>query len=128
MHHFEIPLDIEDVKIEKVEFTERQEIIITVTGTLEGTHCHRCGQKITDSYGHDREITLRHLSILGRPTSIKIRPKRYRCRSCSDRPTTTQTLSWYEARSPHTKAYETHVLLNLVNSTVEDVRVKEDLG
>lgn len=128
MNHFEIPLDIEDVKIERVEFKENGEIIIVVTSTVEGTCCHRCGQQITDSYGHDREITLRHLSILGRPTSIQIRPKRYRCRSCSDHPTTTQKSSWYDTRSPHTKAYETHVLLNLVNSTVEDVRMKEGLG
>lgn len=128
MKHFEIPLDIEDVTIDKVEFKENGEIIITVTSTVEGTYCHRCGQKITDSYGHDREITLRHLSILGRPTYIQIRPKRYRCRSCSDHPTTTQKSSWYDTRSPHTKAYETHVLLNLVNSTVEDVRIKEGLG
>ena len=96
MKHFEIPLDIEDVTIDKVEFKENGEIIITVTSTVEGTYCHRCGQKITDSYGHDREITLRHLSILGRPTYIQIRPKRYRCRSCSDHPTTTQKFSWYE--------------------------------
>ena len=128
MKHFEMPLDIEDVEIERVEFKENGEIIIIVTSTVEGTYCHRCGQKITDSYGYDREITLRHLSILGRPTYIQIRPKRYRCCSCSDRPTTTQKLSWYDARSPHTKAYETHVLLSLVNSTVEDVRIKEGLG
>ena len=111
-----------------MEFKETGEIIIAVTSTVEGTYCHRCGQKITDSYGHDREITLRHLSILGRPTYIQIRPKRYRCCSCSDHPTTTQKSSWYDTRSPHTKAYETHVLLNLVNSTVEDVRMKEGLG
>jgi transposase len=128
MKHFEIPLDIEDVTIDKVEFKENGEIIITVTSTVEGTYCHRCGRQISDSYGHDREITLRHLSILGRPTSIQIRPKRYRCRSCSDRPTTTQKVSWYDTRSPHTKAYEAHVLLSLVNSTVEDVRMKEGLG
>ena len=128
MNHVEIPLDIEDIKIENVEFKEHGEIIIRVTSTLEGTYCHQCGQKITDSYGHDREIRLRHLSILGRPTSIQIRPKRYRCRYCSDHPTTTQQLSWYDARSPHTKAYDAHVLLNLVNSTVEDVRIKEALG
>jgi transposase len=128
MKHFEMPLDIEDVEIERVEFKENGEIIIVVTSTVEGTYCHRCGQKITDSYGYDREITLRHLSILGRPTYIQIRPKRYRCCYCSDRPTTTQKLSWYDARSPHTKAYETHVLLSLVNSTVEDVRIKEGLG
>jgi transposase len=128
MKHFEMPLDIEDVEIERVEFKENGEIIMIVTSTVEGTYCHRCGQKITDSYGYDREITLRHLSILGRPTYIQIRPKRYRCCYCSDRPTTTQKLSWYDARSPHTKAYETHVLLSLVNSTVEDVRIKEGLG
>lgn len=63
MNHFEIPLDIEDVKIERVEFKENGEIIIVVTSTVEGTYCHRCGQKITDSYGHDREIRLRHLSM-----------------------------------------------------------------
>jgi transposase len=128
MKHFEIPLDLEDVTIDKVEFKENGEIIITVTSTIEGAYCHRCGRQISDSYGHDREITLRHLSILGRPTSIQIRPKRYRCRSCSDRPTTTQKVSWYDTRSPHTKAYEAHVLLSLVNSTVEDVRMKEGLG
>ena len=128
MNHFEIPLDIEDVKIERVEFKENGEIIIVVTSTVEGTYCHRCGQKITDSYGYDREITLRHLSILGRPTYIQIRPKRYRCCYCSDHPTTTQKSAWYDAKSPHTKAYETHVLLSLVNSTVEDVRIKEGLG
>ena len=46
MKHFEIPLDIEDVTIDKVEFKENGEIIITVTSTVEGTYCHRCGQKI----------------------------------------------------------------------------------
>ena len=45
-----------------------------------------------------------------------------------DHPTTTQKLPWYDSRSPHTKAYETHVLLNLVNSTVADVSIKEGLG
>ena len=37
MKHFEMPLDIEDVEIERVEFKENGEIIITVTSTLEGT-------------------------------------------------------------------------------------------
>jgi hypothetical protein len=41
MAHFEIPLDIEDVEIEQVEFTLNDEIIITVTSTVEGTQCHR---------------------------------------------------------------------------------------
>ena len=128
MAHFEIPLDIEDVQIEHVEFTPNNEIIITVTSTVEGTHCHRCGKKITVAYGCGREITLRHLSILGKPTYIRIKPKRYQCPDCGDHPTTTQQLAWYDSRSPHTKAYETHILLNLVNSTVADVSIKEGLG
>ena len=41
MAHFEILLDIEDVEIEQVEFTLNDEIIITVTSTVEGTQCHR---------------------------------------------------------------------------------------
>ena len=128
MESFEIPLDLEDVKIETVEFTKNHEILITVRSTLDGAFCHQCGQNITDFYGYDREITLRHLSILGKQTLIKIRPKRYRCPYCQDRPTTTQKLEWYEPRSLHTKAYETHILLSLVNSTVLDVSLKEAIG
>lgn len=128
MDRFEIPLDIEDVKIEAVEFTPTNEIIITVKSTVEGTHCHCCGHKIKQPYGEGREITLRHLSILGKPTYLRITPKRYQCPYCKDHPTTTQKVGWYDARSPHTKAYETPVLLNLVNSTVMDVSVKEGLG
>ncbi len=128
MESFEIPLDLEDVKIETVEFTQNHEILITVRSTLDGAFCHQCGQNITDFYGYDREITLRHLSILGKQTFIKIRPKRYRCPYCQDRPTTTQKLEWYELRSLHTKAYETHILLSLVNSTVLDVSLKEVIG
>ena len=60
MAHFEIPLDIEEVELEPVEFTPNDEIIITVTSTGEGTHGHRCGKKITAAYGGGREITLRH--------------------------------------------------------------------
>jgi transposase len=37
-------------------------------------------------------------------------------------------LEWYEPRSLHTRAYEAYILLNLVNSTVLDVSVKEGIG
>ena len=90
MNRFEMPLDIEDVKIEAVEFTPNNEIIITVKSTVEGTHCHCCGNKIKQAYGEGREITLRHLSILGKPTYLRITPKRYQCPYCKDHPTTTQ--------------------------------------
>lgn len=128
MDRFEMPLDLEGVHIESVEFTPNDEIILTVTSTVEGTVCHRCGQEIKDFWGYGREITLRHLSILGKRTYIRMKPKRYQCPSCQDHPTTTQQVSWHEERSPHTKAYDTHVLLSLVNSTVADVSLKEGLG
>jgi transposase len=128
MTSFEIPLDIPDVKIEHVEINENGDIIITVTSLIEETRCRKCGRRITKFHGYDKAITLRHLSILGRKTYIRIRPARYQCLYCKSKPTTTQKLSWYIQRSPHTRAYEEHVLCELVNSTVEDVSLKEDIG
>ena len=65
---------------------------------------------------------------MGRKTFIRICPTRYECPHCDDNPTTTQKLPWYNQRSPHTKAYEDYVLLQIVNSTVEDTIIKEGLG
>jgi transposase len=128
MNYLEIPLDVAGVNIEGVEFTEEGEIFVTITSTIEGTACHICGQEIAEFYGENREIILRHLSILGKPTYLKFRPRRYRCSHCKAQPTTTQKLPWYEPRSPHTRAYENHILLGLVNSTVMDVSIKEGIG
>ena len=125
---FEIPLDIPDVTIEKVETDRHGGFVITVKSAVEGTYCHKCGKKITKVYGYDREITLRHLSILGRKTFIRLRPVRYQCPSCDGKPTTTQQLSWYNPRSSYTKSYEEHILFGMVNSTIQDVCMKEDMG
>jgi transposase len=128
MATFEIPLDIPDVKIEHVEIHENGDIIITVRSLIEETTCRKCGRRITKFHGYDKARTLRHLAILGRKTYIRLRPARYQCLYCKRKPTTTQKLSWYVQRSSHTSAYEDHVLCELVNSTVEDVSLKEELG
>ena len=128
MAKIEIPLDIPDVEIENIEMNKEGDVIITVRSTVKGTRCHKCGRKITKLHGHDREITLRHLPILGRKVYIRIRPARYQCTHCKGNPTTTQELTWYEPRSPHTIAYEEHVLRELVHSTVSYVCIKENLG
>jgi len=125
---FEIPLDIPDVTIESVTTNRVGHIEITVKSTVEGTPCHQCGKMTTKFYGEDHEITLRHLPILGRKTYIRLRPKRYQCPHCHGNSTTTQRLSWYTPRSAYTRAYEEQILLSLVNSTVEDVSIKEDIG
>lgn len=116
------------MQVRKVEQNERGEYTITIESTLEGTRCRQCGREITDLHGVDEAITLRHLPILGRPVYLRLRPKRYRCPYCEGGPTTTQQLSWYTTKSPHTKAYEKYILLQLVHTTVEDVSMKEDLG
>ena len=127
-HTFEIPLDIPDVTIEAVTMNRVGHFEITVQSTVEGTPCHQCGQMTTKFYDKDREISLRHLPILGRKTYIHLRPKRYQCLYCESHPTTTQQLPWYTPRSAYTRAYEEQVLLSLVNGTVADSRLKEDVG
>jgi transposase len=123
-----IPLDLPDVQVLTVEQNGRGEYTITVESTLEGTRCRQCGRAITDLHGVDEAITLRHLPILGRPVYVRLRPNRYRCPHCAGGPTTTQQLSWYSAKSPHTKAYEKYLLLQLVHAPIEDVSMKEGLG
>lgn len=112
----------------KSELSPRGDYTLTVESTLEGTKCRKCGREIKELHGLDEEIMLRHLPILGRKVFLRLRPKRYRCPYCEGGPTTTQELAWYTAKSPHTKAYEKYLLVQLVHATVEDVSLKEELG
>lgn len=123
-----LPLDIPDVKILQTTINRAGDIVISVESTLKGTKCRRCERKINKSHGHDDWIELQHLPILGRRSYIRLRPKRYRCHICDNKPTTTQQLKWYRPRCSTTKAYEEHILLQLVNSTIEDVSHKEAVG
>jgi transposase len=123
-----ISLDIPDVRVLKIEQNDRGDCTITVESTVEGTKCRQCGRGITELHGLDEVITLRHLPILARRLYVRLRPKRYRCPWCEGGPTTTQQLSWYAAKSPHTKAYEKFLLLQLVHATIEDVSIKEEIG
>jgi transposase len=125
---FEIPLDIPDVTIEHVRTNQGGRMEITVKRTIEGTTCRQCGKMTTQFYGEDREIRLRHLPILGQQTYICLRPKRYECPDCDGNPTTTQKLDWYTPRGSFTRAYEQQILLSLVNSTVHEVSLKEEIG
>ena len=122
-----LPLDIPDVEVIGTEINERGDYIIKVESTRNSAVCQYCGRQLTKFNGHNREIELRHLPILGRRVYIRIRPKRYECPNCGSK-TTTQELDWYESKIPHTKAYDRHLMLSLINSTVEDVSRKEDVG
>jgi len=125
---FSIPLDIPDVEIIEVKQDKQGSYLITVESTLDYAYCHVCGREITRYKGHDRPITLRHLPILGHAVYVQLRPKRFECPYCAHKPSSTQQLSWYKPKSPHTIAYEEHILLQLVNSTIQDVALKTGLG
>jgi transposase len=123
-----IPLDIPEVRILSVGQTKLGEYLITVESTRSTAVCPRCGCVLTESFGHGATRRLRHLPILGCPVYLEIRPLRFRCPHCPGQPTTTQVLDWYHPEALHTKAYERHLILTLINSTMTDVVAKEDVS
>jgi len=122
-----IPLDIPDVRVLQTELTKDGELILTVESTLTTTTCRRCGRTISQRHGLDEPRLLRHLPSFGRVVYLRIRPKRFCCPWCEGHPTTTQQLDWYDPNALHTKAYERHLIVQLVNSTISDVEAKEDV-
>lgn len=121
-----IPLDIPDIKILKTEINSQGELVITIESTKPDTRCQRCGRSITKFHGHDEWVTIRYLPVFGRPSYLRYRPRRYYCGDCEV--TTTQRVDWHEPNSPHTMAYDDHVMLQLVNATLQDVSLKEKLA
>src|SRR5215216_2352452 len=122
-----IPLDIPDLRVLQTELTKEGELILTVESTLTTTTCRRCGSTISHRHGLDEPRLLRHLPSFGRVVYLRIRPKRFCCPWCDGHPTTTQQLDWYDPNALHTKAYERHLIVQLVNSTLSDVEAKEDV-
>jgi transposase len=124
----QIPLDIPDVEALRTEIYPDGKLLIWVESQVETVPCGLCGREVRATFGHGQEIQLRHLPVLGMETYICIRPRRGRCLECETEPTTTQVSEWYEQRSPHTKAYDRYLLKQLVNSTIEDVSLSENVG
>lgn len=122
------PLDIPDVRVLQTDLTRADELILTIESTLTTTICRRCGRVLSEQHGEDRPRLLRHLPILGRPVELRIRPKRFRCLHCEGQPTTTQQLDWYDPNALHTLAYERHLIVLVVNSTISDVVAKENVS
>lgn len=122
-----IPLNIPDVRVLHTSVSERGEIIITIESTKVGTKCRKCGKLIKKLHSRDEWVLIRHMPAFGRPTYLRYRPHRYQCQDCEGQPTTTQELDWHDPNSPQSFAYDNHLLLQLVNSTVEDISQKEGL-
>jgi len=123
-----VPLDIPDVRVLSTEINKVGELIITIESTKEGTICRQCGREIKKRHGYDEWTIIRHLPVFGRPSYLRYRPRRYQCMECEGHPTTTEQLSWRERNSPHSMVFDDHLLLQLVNATVEDVSRKEGVA
>lgn len=123
-----IPVDLPEVEVLGTEITSEKQLLIRVESSQGTTACGVCGGQIACTFGHGQELRLRHLPVLGLETYIIIRPKRGRCFACRYEPTTTQLVSWYVQRSPHTQAFDEYLLKQLINSTIEDVSLKERVG
>jgi transposase len=120
-------LDLPNVQVQEAFEDRNGNYIITVISTEKGTRCHKCGKQIEKPNGHAECITLRHLDILGKQVYLIIRLPRFQC-DCDGRPATTQQVSWFTRRSCFTKAFEEHLLLACVNSTVVDAAIKENVS
>jgi len=120
-------LDIEDVNGRKGEVGQTRDLHSTRESRLNYGYCSQCGQKLTKLPGYGAWVKVQHLPSFGRAVFLHYRPKRYECPECDGQPTTTQQLAWHEPNSPHTIAYDQYLLLALVNSTVQDVAIKEKL-
>lgn len=125
---FHAILGIPEVVIQKTELNSDDEFIIYVESTKEGATCHCCGKHTNALYGFDREQKIRHLSIFGKTSYILIKQPRYQCQECQNKPVTTQLQSWRTRNCPNTIPFEKHIMLSLINSTLEDISAKESIG
>lgn len=129
LHNIPIPVELlglSDVEVKALKTNEQYEVIITVNSTREIVPCRIC-KKPTSPHGIGRPLKIRHLPLFGMATYIEITPRRGLCTFCDDKPSTTEQLDWYDSKSQYTKAYEQHLLFELINSTVADVSVKENV-
>lgn len=121
-----IPLKLSHINVIKVEESGRN-LLVYVETTESGTCCSCCGKHICKKQGKDKEIKLRHLSMLDYKTYIIFQPNRYICDDCKGHPTTTAMPEWHKPNSSQTVYYEKRILIELVNSTVVDVSTKENI-
>ena len=116
-------LNLSGIRVLSVDYDEDQ-IECEIESTQGYARCHKCGGQATQFHEHEKALTLRHLPVCGRAVILRLRPKRYRCPHCEGGVTTTERQDWYDAKSGCTKALAEFLLLELVNSTVQDVARK----
>lgn len=116
-------MNIPDIRVLSVTYNENK-IECEIESTQGHSICHKCGRKADKFHEHEKQLELRHLPLCGRQVILRLRPKRYRCSYCDGVVTTTEQPGWYDAKSGCTKAFAEFLLLELVNSTIQDVAIK----
>lgn len=119
-------LNISDIRVLSVEINDRQ-MKCEIETTQGSSICHKCGQQATAFHGYGKPLELRHLPVCGRQVYLFLRPKRYLCLHCDGGITTTERPAWYDADADCTKAFANFLLLELINSTIQDVVKKHDV-
>jgi transposase len=120
-------LNIPGIRVLSVKNDENK-IVFEIESTQGYSICHKCGQKATEFYEFERRLELRHLPLCGRQVILWLRPKRYRCRYCDGLVTTTERQDWYDTKAGCTKVFATFLLVELVNSTIQDVSMKHGVA
>jgi len=128
MAQINLPLDIKSLEIINQTIDAKGNIILEVVSKNDHSTCHKCGKPATKRDGTAPVRLIRHLSILDTPVYLRITPVRYSCESCDDHPTTTEQYDWCDRNASTTKGLEDYLMRCLINSTVEDVSKKENIG
>lgn len=127
MATFDVNFPFLNADISKVEDRESS-IDIHVKTNETSVACQQCGKHTDCFHGHDNERCVAHLPIMGKPLNIFYPPRRYLCESCDIHGvTTTATPLWHDVKSQLTYDFERHLMLELVNSTISDVAIKNSL-
>jgi len=127
MATFEVNFPFLNADIIKVEDKESS-INIHVKTNETSVACQQCGKHTDCFHGHDNERCVAHLPIMGKLLNIFYPPRRYLCESCDiNGVTTPATPLWHDVKSQLTYDFEHHLMLELVNSTISDVAIKNGL-
>lgn len=128
MTQINMPLDINSLEIIAQSIDKEGNIILDVVSKNTNSTCHKCGKPATKRDGTAPARLIRHLSILDTPVYLRITPIRYSCEYCDDHPTTTEQYDWCDRNASTTKGLENYIMRCLINSTIEDVAKKENIG
>lgn len=120
-------LNLPNIHVSKISEIPSQELNIYIDTTESETKCRKCKRFISQRHGKDKERKIQHLPAFGSTVNIIYQPNRYVCKTCKRNPTTTATPIWHTANSSYTTFYEQRILIQIINSTVADVSVKEGI-